>query len=82
MTLEELKTQLHELGLPDKWLSVNGPDSYGATVIYYDYNGQWRVYQNADRDAKVYDQWFRNMEDAFAYVYMQAQKEATYYRKG
>ncbi len=38
MTLGEINEKLKELGITDGWLSIKGPDSFGATVIHYEYN--------------------------------------------
>jgi|GEM_PF-7025409 len=81
MTLDELTKELNELGIPPKWLSVNGPDSFGANVIHYEYNNMWRVYHIVDYGTLVYDEWFGNFEDALAYTYQQALKAAPHYSR-
>jgi hypothetical protein len=81
MTLGEINEKIKELGIPDGWLSINGPDGFGATVIHYEYNRKWRVYEIVDHGKLVYDEWFRNLEDALDYAYMQAQKAAPEYNR-
>lgn len=81
MTLDEINEKLKELGIPGDWLSVNGPDSFGANVIHYEYNNMWRVYEIVDHGTLVYDEWFRNLGDALDYAYLQAQKEASQYNR-
>lgn len=73
--------RIKELGLPDNWLSVNGPDGHGANVVYYDYNRKWRVYHIVDHGTLVYDETFIKVEDAFDYAFTKAEWDAKYNKR-